>query len=67
MVSNSNLSLSDEVHFQDLFFFVIYHILVLFFAEVSWLKAKSDIIEEFAFFVFLWVEEEAEVVKHIIE
>ena len=34
---------------------------------MSWFKAKSDIIEEFAFFVFLWIEEEAEVVKNIIK
>ena len=34
---------------------------------MPWFKAKSDIIKKFAFFVFLWIEEEAEVVKNIIK
>ena len=67
VVSDADLALSDEVHFQDLLFFVVDYILVLFLAEVSWFQAKCNVVQELAFLILLWVEEEAEVVEHIIE
>ena len=67
VVSNTDLSLCNEIHLEYLFFFVVDHIFVFFFTKVPGFQPKSNIIQEFALFVFLGIEEEAEVVEDIIE
>ena len=67
MIANTNRAIQDEVHLKDFFFLVIDDILIFFLTEVSRLKAESNIIEELAIFVLLWIEEKAEVVEDIIE
>ena len=67
VVPDADLSLSDEVHLENLFFFVVDHVFVVFLAEVSWFESESDIVQELALFVLLWVEEETEVVEYVIK
>ena len=67
VVSNTDLSLCDEVHLKDFFFLIVDHILVLFLAEVSWFQSKGNIVQEFALLVLLGVEEEAEIVEDIVK
>ena len=67
VVSNTNLPLCDEIHLQYFLFLIIDYVLILFLAEMPWLKTKGYIVKELALLIFLRVEEEAEVVEHIVE
>ena len=67
VVSNTNLSLCDEIHLQYFLFLIIDYVLILFLTEVPWFQTKGYVIEELALLIFLRVEEEAEVVEHIVE
>lgn len=64
---DANSAIEDEVHFEDFFFFVIDHILVLLVRKVARLQTESHIIQKLAVLVFLRVEEETEVVKNVVE
>ena len=67
VIANADKSIQNEVHFEDLLFFVINDILFLFLAEMTRLEAESDIVEKLAVLVRLRVEEETEVVEYVIE
>ena len=67
VIADSNCALEDEVHLQNLLFFVVNHTLVLFVAEVARLQTEGHVVEELAVLVLGWVEEEAEVVKDVVE
>ena len=67
VIADADCTIKDEVHLKDFFFLVIDDVLVFFLAEVPWLKAECNIIEELAVLVLLGIEEEAEVVEDVIE
>ena len=66
-ISDCDFSTDYEVHFQDLLIFIINHAFTLLVAETSWFETKGHVVKEFAIFVFLSIEKEAELVKYIIE
>ena len=57
----------DEVHFEDFFFLVVDHVLVIFVGEVARLEPEGHIIKKFAILILLRVEEEAEVIKDVVK
>ena len=65
--ADADCTIRYEVHLKHLVFLVIDDIFVLIFAELTWLKAKGNIIEELAVLVFLRIEKESEVVKNVIK
>ena len=67
VVTNANSTTQDEVHLEDLFFFVIDDILFFLVAEVAWFKSKGHIVQEFTLLVLLRIKEEPEVVEDVIE
>ena len=67
MVSDAHSATDDEVHFSDLFFFIIQDVLSLLLREVTGQQTKCYIVEELGAYVLLRVEEDSEVVKNIIE
>ena len=67
METDSNCTIDNEIHLEYFLFFVIYDILIIFVAEVARFKAKCNIIKELALLIFLRIEEEAEVIEHIVE
>jgi len=67
MVPYADCARDDEIHFEHFFFFIINNVFVVFLAEVARFEAKSDIIQEFAVFVLLRVEEKAEIVENVIK
>jgi len=67
MVTHTDCTRDDEVHFKYLFFFVENHIFFFFFTEMAGFEAKSNIVKEFAIFVLLGVEEKAEIVENVIK
>ncbi len=64
---DTDCSIEDKVHFEDFLFFVIDDILVFLVWEVARFQAESHIVQKLAVFVFLGVEEEAEVVENVVE
>ena len=67
MVPNADCAIEDEVHLEDFLLFVINHVLFLFLAEVARFQSESNVVQELAVLVGLWIEEEAEIVKDVIE
>ena len=65
--ADADCTIRYEVHLKYLVFLVIDDIFVLIFAELTWLKAKGNIIEELAVLVFLRIEKESEVVENVIK
>jgi len=60
-------TLSDEVHLEHLVLLVIDDVLFFVVAVLAWLEAEGDIVQELAVLVLLRIEEEAEVVEHVVE
>jgi hypothetical protein len=67
VIADAHSATDDEVHLKDFLLFVINHVFVFFFAEMTGLQAESNVVKELAIFVFLGVEEESKVVEDIIE
>ena len=67
VVTNANSSTQDEVHLEDLFFFVIDDILFFLVAKVARFESKGHIVQEFTLLVLLGIKEEPEVVEDVIE
>lgn len=57
----------DEVHLEDLLFFIVDHALIRVTTKMSRFQPKGHIMQEFTIPVFLRVEEETEVVKDIVK
>jgi hypothetical protein len=67
MVTHANCAAYDEIHLEHFIFFVVNHIFFLTLCEMTRFEAVSNVVEEFAVFVLLRIEEESEVVENIIE
>ena len=67
VVADAHESVENEVHLEDFLLLVIDDVLLLFLAKVARLESEGHIVEELAVLVGLRVEEEAEVVEHIVE
>ena len=67
VITDADISIEDEVHFEDLFFFVVDHVFVFLLAEMAWLQSEGYIVEELAILVLLRVKEEPEVIEDVVE
>lgn len=67
VVSHTDSSRNDKIHFEHFLFLIEYNIFFLWVTEAARLQTKCNVVKEFTFFVFLWIEENPEIVKNIIE
>ena len=65
--ADANCAVNNKVHLENLFFFVIDDVFIIFVAEMARLQPKGHIVQELAILVLLRVEKEAEVVENVVK